>query len=101
MKYMHMISRERGHSKGQGVGVKGRLELSRKFICFGTVTRPLRQWQKNIMLKKIARQHKRFHLPPAKPQLLGIFCSKCLHEILASPLFNLIQVEVSPCFQSI
>ena len=41
MKYMHMISRERGHSKGQGVGMKGRLELSRKFFCFGTVTRPL------------------------------------------------------------
>ena len=41
MKYMHMISRERGHSKGQGVGVKGRLELSRKCICFGNVTRPL------------------------------------------------------------
>ena len=40
MKYMHMISRERGHSKGQGVGVKGRLILSRKFICFGTITRP-------------------------------------------------------------
>ena len=26
MKYMHMISRERGHSKGQGVEVKGRLD---------------------------------------------------------------------------
>ena len=52
MKYMHMISRERGHSKGQGVGVKGRLELSRKFIPFDSffslgllipVTRPLKQ----------------------------------------------------------
>ena len=41
MKYMHMISSKRDHSKGQGVGVKGRLELSRKFICFGTVTHPL------------------------------------------------------------
>ena len=39
MKYMHMISRERGHSEGQGGGVKGRLEFFRKLICFGTVSR--------------------------------------------------------------
>ena len=48
MKYMHMISRERGHSKGQGVGVKGRLELSQKFICFGDVWHPYAQLDRKL-----------------------------------------------------
>ena len=40
MKYMHRISREGDHSEERTVGVKGCLELFRKFIRFGTVTRP-------------------------------------------------------------
>ena len=36
MKRMHMISRDKDNSKGQGVGVNGRLEPFRKFIRFGT-----------------------------------------------------------------
>ena len=54
MKYMHMISRERGHSKGQGVGVKGRLELSRKFICFGTATLWVRGFWRRRFVNSIA-----------------------------------------------
>ena len=37
MKCMHMISRDRNHSEGQGVGVNCRLEPFQKFICFGTL----------------------------------------------------------------
>ena len=43
MKCMHMISRDRDHSEERGVGVNGRLEPFRKFIRFGTLTRPL-EW---------------------------------------------------------
>ena len=39
-KYMHMISRDRDHTEGWGVGVNfGTLEPFRKFIQFGSVTR--------------------------------------------------------------
>ena len=41
MKCMHLISRDRGHSEGRGVGVNGRLEAFQKFICFGSLTPPL------------------------------------------------------------
>ena len=41
MKCMYMISRDRDHSEGQGVGVNCRLEPFQKFIHFGTLTRPL------------------------------------------------------------
>ena len=41
MHALHMISRDRDHSEGRGVGVNGRLEHFRKFIHFGTLTRPL------------------------------------------------------------
>ena len=39
MKCMHMIFRDRDHSEGRGVN--GHLEPFRKFIRFGSVTRPL------------------------------------------------------------
>ena len=41
MKCLHMISRDRVHSEGWGVGVNCRLERFRKVIQFGSVTRPL------------------------------------------------------------
>ena len=41
MKCMHMISRDGDHSEGRGVGVNGRLQHFRKFLHFGTLTRPL------------------------------------------------------------
>ena len=41
MKCMHMIPKDRDHSEGQGVGIKGHLVPFRKFISFGTLTRPL------------------------------------------------------------
>ena len=41
MKCMNMISSDRDHSEGQGMGVNGHLEPFRKFISFGTLTRPL------------------------------------------------------------
>ena len=40
MKCMHMISRDRDHSEGWGVGVNCCLEPFRKFIRFGCVTHP-------------------------------------------------------------
>ena len=36
-----LISRDRDHSEGRGVGVNGLLEPFRKCIRFGTLTRPL------------------------------------------------------------
>ena len=41
LKFMHMISRDGDHSEGWRVGVSCRLEPFRKFIRFGTLTRPL------------------------------------------------------------
>ena len=39
-------SRDRDHSERRGVGVNGRLEPFRKFIGFGTLTRPLEKFYK-------------------------------------------------------
>ena len=41
MKCMHMIPKDRDHSEGQGVGIKGHLVPFRKFISFGTLTHPI------------------------------------------------------------
>ena len=38
---MHMISGDRDHSEGWGLGVNCHLEPFQKFIRFGSVTRPL------------------------------------------------------------
>ena len=49
MKCMHMISRDRDHSEGWGVGVNCRLEPFWKFIRFGNVTRPLEKFYKEAL----------------------------------------------------
>ena len=36
-----VISSDRDHSEGQGMGVNGHLEPFQKFITFGTLTRPI------------------------------------------------------------
>ena len=54
MKCMHMISRNREHSEGQGVGVNCRLESFRKFICFGTMTRPLAGYDYESLLQSLS-----------------------------------------------
>ena len=46
MKCVHMISRDRDHSEGRGLGVNGRLEPFKKFIRFGTLTTPLEKFYK-------------------------------------------------------
>ena len=53
-----MISREKDCFEGRGVWVKGRLKLFRKFICFGTLTRPWEDlvYAKNVLLLEIQSQ---------------------------------------------
>ena len=51
IKCMHMISRDGDHSEGWGMLVNCRLEPFRKFIWFGSVTRPLDWYEKTLAIK--------------------------------------------------
>ena len=51
MKCMNMISRGRDHSEGLGVGINYSLEPFRKFIRFGSVTRPLDYYDYKSLFK--------------------------------------------------
>ena len=51
IKCMHMISRDRDHSEGRGVGVNGRLKPLRKLIRFGTLTSPLDWYTTRVFFK--------------------------------------------------
>ena len=49
MNCVDMIFRDRDRSEGRGLGVNGYLEPFRKFISFGTLTRPI-DWYDNYSL---------------------------------------------------
>ena len=94
-----MISRERDHSEERALGVKGRLELSRKFIRFGDAIRPYknprgaRKGRPQVFLMPSLN----FPRPSQWPLSLEIMCVYCVyHTIWPSYLLAYMQPYMVP-----